>query len=117
MSAAVGKEKQNNSHSKKLHLICERILKCLYLLLSTHFAFIVHLISLVFSALTMSLVWAKSCMNVLAWPVGSVTHVIDAVEQTVCGKAGTHTLFPHSGRIMSRMQKDAASAPALKVCR
>lgn len=33
----------------------------------------------------------------LSWPGGSLTRVVYAVKQRVCGKTGTYMLFPHSG--------------------
>lgn len=58
-----------------------------------YFAFILHFFtfSLVISALTKALGWARSHMT-----CKSLTHVIYAVKQRVCGKTDTHMLFPHS---------------------
>lgn len=58
-----------------------------------YFAFILHffMFSLVISALTKALGWARSHMT-----CKSLTHVIYAVKQRVCGKTDTHMLFPHS---------------------
>lgn len=67
----------------------------------TYFAFILHLFmfSLVISVLTKALGWVVTCTNTLSWPVGSLTRVIYSVKQKVCGKTGTHMLFPSSDRM------------------
>lgn len=84
----------------------------------TYFAFILHLFMfcLVISALTKVLGWARSCTNILSWPVGPLTCIIHAVKQKVCEKAGTHMVFPCSNRILLWVWKDVTSAPALKGC-
>lgn len=76
-----------------------------------YFAFILHffMFSLVISALTKALGWARSHMT-----CKSLTHVIYAVKQRVCGNRYPHA-FP-TFRVLLQMWKDVGSAPALKAC-
>lgn len=71
------------------------------------FAFTLHL----FCSAWLFQLWQRflggqGVMTMLSWPLSSLTHVIYAVKHRICGKTGTHRLFPHSGycRGCGRMQ-------------